>query len=92
MSRKAKLETYGSRKMPLVRSASMTDAQWAATKVEFDATLRRMGKPTPWNPYCPKCGAINVRLGAVSGLCMEGNNCSGKANDAFLASFANRGR
>lgn len=87
MAKKTKLQTYGDRRMLLIRNTSMTDAEWAAAKVELDATYQRMGKPTPWNPYCPQCGARNVRLGAASGLCMEGNNCSGKAADSILGGF-----
>lgn len=68
-AKKKKLETYGDKKMLLVRSAHMNDEQWATAKRELDATYQRMGKETPWNPYCKGCGRRGVRLGALTGLC-----------------------
>lgn len=79
MAKQKKLETYGEKKMPLVRGAHMTDAQWAKAKAELDATYQRMGKETPWNPYCKGCGKRGVRIGVLTGLCMDvPNNCYDK--------------
>jgi hypothetical protein len=73
-----KLEQYGPRNMPLIRSNHMTDAQWDAATLEFDDTMRRMGKKISWQTKfkrCAQCGATDLknpklRFGAVSGLCM----------------------
>jgi hypothetical protein len=87
-----KLETYGPRSMPLIRSAWMTDKQWDAATLELDDTFRRMGKKITWQTRfkrCPQCRADNLskprlRFGAVSGLCMP---CSNAAVKELLKSF-----
>jgi hypothetical protein len=74
----AKLETYGPRNCPLVRSSHMTDAQWDAATLEFDDLMRRQGKRITWRTKfqrCAQCGATDLtkkglRFGAASGLCM----------------------
>lgn len=82
-----KLETYGPRSMPLVRGAHMTDAEWDRATLEFDDTMRRMGKKITWQTRFKRCrcGANNLdtpslRFGALSGLCMP---CSDKAAKSF---------
>lgn len=85
-----KLETYGPRKMPLIRSNHMTDAQWNAATLELDDTMRRMGRKITWQTRfkrCPKCGVDNLtkpktRFGAVTGMCMK---CSDTAVEALWA-------
>jgi hypothetical protein len=89
---KTKLETYGPRKMPLIRSNHMTDAQWNAATLEFDDTMRRMGKKITWQTKfkrCPECGVDslskpNTRFGAMSGCCMK---CSDASVKALMASL-----
>jgi len=92
MAKKQKLETYGARSMPLVRNPSMSDAEWDAATLEFDDTMRRMGRRITWQTRfkrCPQCGADNLRqrglqFGALTGLCLP---CSDKARDELLRSF-----
>jgi hypothetical protein len=87
-----KIEQYGSRKMPLIRSSWMSDAQWAAACLEFDDTMRRMGKKISWqtrNRRCPQCGVDDLskpktRFGSCSGLCMK---CSDASVKALMAEF-----
>lgn len=73
---KTKLEQYGPRSMPLIRSAHMTDAAWEAAKAEIVATTRRQGGPVAWRnwvkknlPTCPQCGTDKGPFGSCSGLC-----------------------
>jgi hypothetical protein len=73
-----KLETYGSRKLPLLRSTWMTQAQWDKATLDYDDLMRRQGKKITWRTKfkrCPTCGATNLekkmlRFGAMSGNCM----------------------
>lgn len=73
MAKQQKIEQYGPRNCPLVRSLWMTDRQWADAKVEFDATMRRMGKKITWRPKppqtCRQCGTAQGPFGVASGLC-----------------------
>jgi len=81
---KKKLETYGPRKMPLLRPPNATDAEWDRITLDFDDTMRRMGKKITWVTRfkrCPDCRATDLdnpklRFGAMSGLCMP---CSDKS-------------
>lgn len=90
-----KLETYGPRSMPLVRSAHMTDAEWDRATLEFDDTLRRMGKRITYRTRfqrCPQCAATDLdtpglHFGPVSGLCKK---CSDEAFEAAMKSAGRR--
>jgi hypothetical protein len=84
MVKTPKLEKYGARNMPLLRSPNMTDAEWNAATLEFDDTMRRMGKRITWQTKfkrCPQCGIDDLknpktRFGAMSGLCMKCSDAS----------------
>lgn len=84
----AKIETYGPRSCPLIRSTWLSDEQWAEAKKEFDALMRRRGKKTPWAPpTCPDCGTDKGPFRGLSGRCPKCAKIADKAADAELAAL-----
>jgi predicted Zn-ribbon and HTH transcriptional regulator len=80
-----KLEQYGPRSMPLLRRPGTTDEEWAKTKLDFDAAMRRMGKKVTWAP--PRCACCGTDKGPFSALMRTCPECSKRAVKELLSTL-----
>lgn len=87
----AKLEQYGPRSMPLIRSTHLSDAQWVQEKKNIVTETRRMGRPAEWMswikknlPTCPQCGTDKGPFGSCSGLCTKCGNAARRELDTMF--------